>query len=154
MAIEVQVEVDKTFTVNADYDTVFALVADVPRSAGHFPKIDQLVDTGDNTFRWEMEKIGVKKYYFQTVYACKYTDNHEEGWVKWTPVQDVGNAVVSGSWHLTRDNGETGLHLKTNATMHLPFPGVAGMVVKPFVSREFTSMVDTYIENLKKTLNT
>ncbi|WP_345544389.1 hypothetical protein, partial [Streptomyces chitinivorans] len=72
MAITVSIELNRELELPAGYDEVFELLADVPRSASHFPKVHQLTDLGDNAYRWEMEKVGVDKHAIQSVYACKY----------------------------------------------------------------------------------
>jgi hypothetical protein len=61
MAFVVTFDLAREFAVAAPADEVFALLADVPLSASHVPKLVRLVDLGDDTFRWEMEKIGTKR---------------------------------------------------------------------------------------------
>jgi len=56
MAITVPFDLSYEFEVKAPYATVFAELADVPKSAGHFPKLEKLVDPGGGSYRWEMEK--------------------------------------------------------------------------------------------------
>ncbi|MBF0449906.1 MAG: SRPBCC family protein [Candidatus Magnetomorum sp.] len=153
MAFKVNVDIRKEFDVPADYDQVFAVLSTVPDSASHFPKVDQLVDLGDNSYRWEMEKIGIQKYYLQTVYACKYESDKDSGSITWKPISDVGNAEIEGSWKVTKQGDRTHIELNTKGVMTLPFPGLAKMVIGPFASREFESMVNQYIENLKKAFN-
>jgi len=153
MAFKVNVDIKKEFDVTADFDKVFDLLASVPDSVSHFPKVDQLVDMGDNSFRWEMEKLGIQKYYIQTVYACKYESNKDAGSIVWKPVKDVGNAEIEGSWNITKQGDQVHLELKTKGILTLPFPSLAKMVIAPFATREFEGMVDQYIENLKKALN-
>ncbi|ETR74688.1 MAG: hypothetical protein OMM_06191 [Candidatus Magnetoglobus multicellularis str. Araruama] len=153
MAFKVNVDIKKEFDVPADYDKVFDLLANVPESVSHFPKVDQLVDIGDNCFRWEMEKLGVKNYYIQTVYACKYASDKDSGSITWEPVKDVGNAEIEGAWKISKQGDQTHVELHTKGLMTLPFPSLAKMVVAPFAKREFETMVNQYIENLKKTFN-
>ncbi len=152
MAFTTSVEVDETFEVSCPRDQVFAIVADVPWSVSHFPKLNQLVDLGGNTYRWEMEKIGVDRYSFQTVYACKYTSNEEKGWVKWAPVKGEGNGQVSGKWTLKAlDDDTTRVRLQTTAELDLPLPKLTKMVVAPIVTREFQGLIETYLDNLAET---
>jgi carbon monoxide dehydrogenase subunit G len=153
MAFKVNVDIQKEFDVPADFDKVFDLLANVPESVSHFPKVDQLVDLGDNSFRWEMEKIGIQKYYLQTVYGCKYESDKDSGSITWKPVSNVGNAEIEGSWKINNQGDRTHIELKTKGILTLPFPGLAKMVIAPFASREFEGMVNQYIENLKKTFN-
>ena len=84
MAIKVNIDLGYEFAVKADFATVFDTLSDVPTSASYFPKVEQLVDLGKNTFRWEMAKIGLAQANLQTVYASKYTSNKAKGSVVWT----------------------------------------------------------------------
>ena len=151
MSITVNIEIQREFTMNGDYDTVFDLLADVPRSVAHFPKVEKLTDLGDNTYRWEMEKVGVDKHNIQAVYACRYSPDKSRGVIDWEPVKGEGNGLVSGRWDI-RDNGDgtTGLQFRTEAEMTLPLPGILKMAVSPVIKHEFNGLVDTYINNLKK----
>ncbi len=153
MAFIVSVDINREFRVTCPMDRVFDLLADVPESVSHFPKVDQLVDLGDGKYRWEMKPVGPPKYNIQTVYACKYTNNREKGWVKWTPVKKEGNSLVKGKWAL-KDLGDdgTGIKLSTSGEMEIPLPRLIKMAVAPIVAHEFEGLVDKYIANLTKTL--
>ncbi len=152
MAFTTEIKIKRSFDVNCAFDTVFALLADVPKSAGHFPKVEQLVPMGDNTFRWDMEKIGIDKYFIQTVYACKYSNMKAVGLVKWAPVPGVGNGLVQGQWNIKK-TGEKSTHIDfdTKGDLTIDLPALVKIVVAPLVGIEFNSLVDKYIENLKKT---
>ena len=152
MAVKVNIEIDREFTVGADKDTVFALLADVPGSASHFPKVEELTDLGDNSYKWEMEKVGLGDHAIQTVYACKYIPDEAMGTVTWEPIKDTGNSVVSGSWTVTAAGEGTNVKFKTNAKMTLPLPGLLKLAISPVVKHEFNTMVDEYIDNLKGAL--
>ncbi len=148
MAIKVTIDMGYEFVVNADFTTVFDTLSDVPKSASFFPKVDQLVDRGDNTYRWEMAKIGIAQANLQTIYASKYTSNKAKGSVVWTPVEGEGNALVSGSWKITDKKKSTHLVLKLQGELTLPLPGLMKMVVGPVVEAEFEKLVEQYIDNL------
>lgn len=150
MAITVSIDLGYEFGVKAPASEVFAVLSDVPASASHFPRVDQLVDLGGNTYRWEMEKIGVAQVKLQTVYACKYTSNKAKGTVVWTPVKGEGNAQVSGNWKITDKKKSTHLVLTIQGELSLPLPGLMKMVVTPMVEAEFEKMVEAYIANLTR----
>ena len=46
MSFTVNIDLAYTFDVKASAADVFAVLADVPTSASHFPKVDKLVDLG------------------------------------------------------------------------------------------------------------
>lgn len=153
MAFKVNIDIDKSFTVSADLATTFALLSDVPKSAEHFPKVDQLIDLGDGTYRWETDKVGLGDHAIQTVYASTYETDENEGTVEWTPVKGEGNALVSGKWSLEESGSGTTARLVSSAELELPMPKLLKMAIAPVVKHEFTSMVDTYIENIQEELN-
>nr|WP_282562678.1 SRPBCC family protein [Marinobacter panjinensis] len=135
----------------AGYDKVFELLADVPESASHFPKVHKLVDLGDNTYRWEMEKVGVDKHAIQSVYACKYYPDKDNGKITWEPVKGEGNGVVKGSWTLkAKDDNTTSVKFQTSAELTVPLPSLLKLAISPVIKHEFNSLVDTYMSNLKK----
>lgn len=150
MAITVNIDLGFEFDVKAKAGDVFDVLSDVPTSASHFPKVHQLVDLGSNTYRWEMEKVGVGSVNIQTVYASKYTSNKTKGTVVWTPVKGEGNALVSGSWKIKDNKKSTNLVLEIKGELNLPLPGLMKMVVAPLVEAEFEKMIEQYIANLTK----
>lgn len=154
MAVTIEMEVTREMEVNVPYDKVFDLLADVEKSGSHFPRVESLTPMGDGVFRWASEKVGVDKYQLQSVYVCKYTNNRDEGWVRWVPVPGVGNGQVSGDWKIeSLGPDRTRATLRTKAAAEVPVPKLAKMLVAPFVKREINSATDTYIANLKKTLS-
>lgn len=150
MTINVHIELGYEFSVKASASAVFELLSDVPASASHFPKVHKLVDLGNNTYRWEMEKIGLSQVNLQTIYASKYTSNKAKGTVVWTPVKGEGNALVSGSWKISDKKKSTDLVLKIDGDLSIPLPGLMKMVIAPVVEAEFEKMVEKYIDNLTK----
>jgi carbon monoxide dehydrogenase subunit G len=150
MTVAVDIDLGYEFAVKAPFDQVFALLADVPTSASHFPKVDRLVDMGDGVYRWEMQRVGTAQVGIQTVYACKYVSDAKKGSVTWTPVKGVGNAQISGSWKITDKKGSTAIVLKTKGTVEVALPALMRMVVVPVVNGEFEKLVEKYIDNLIK----
>jgi carbon monoxide dehydrogenase subunit G len=151
MAVTVKIDLGYEFEVKAKFDDVFAVLADVPTSVSHFPKVDKLTDMGDGVYKWEMEKVGTKEIGIQTIYASKYKSDKAKGTVTWTPVEGVGNALVGGHWKIKDNNKKsTKIELKTTGEINLPLPGLMKMVVQPVVESEFEKLVDKYIDNLIK----
>lgn len=151
MAISVELDLGYEFTVRAPFKQVFDLVADVPASVSHFPKVEQLVDMGQGVYRWEMEKLGSAQVHIQTVYASKYVSDRKKGSVVWTPVQGIGNAQVGGSWKVSEVKKGTKLVLQIHGTTDVPLPALMKMVVEPVVQAEFEKLVEKYIDNLIQT---
>lgn len=150
MSIVVNIDLGYEFEVKANASEVFDVLADVPISASFFPKVDKLVDLGDNSYRWEMAKIGLAQIHLQTIYASKYVSDKAKGAVVWTPIEGIGNALVSGNWKITGKKNSTHIVLKTHGDLTIPLPGLVKMVIAPVVEAEFKKMVEQYIDNLTK----
>jgi carbon monoxide dehydrogenase subunit G len=150
MAISVPFDLEYEFEVKALAKDVFAVLSDVPKSASHFPKVANLVDLGDNVYRWEMEKVGTAQVNIQTIYASKYVSDAKKGSVVWTPVKGEGNALVGGSWKITDKKTTTQLALKIKGELTVPLPGLMKMVVAPIVLSENEKLIDKYLANLIK----
>ena len=150
MAITVPFDLAYEFEVNAPFAEVFSVLADVPTSASHFPKLARLVDLGEGAYRWEMEKVGTASAHLQTVYASRYVADKKKGRVAWTPLAGQGNALVGGSWAISNKKTFTHLVLRLEGELHLPLPGLMTALVRPVVIGEYEKLVEQYIDNLIK----
>jgi carbon monoxide dehydrogenase subunit G len=148
MAIAIPFALTYEFEVKAPTAEVFAVLADVPTSASHFPKVDRLVDLGDHSYRWELQKVGTAQAHIQTVYASTYVADAKKGTVRWMPVRGVGNGQVSGSWTLTDNKTSTRVVLAIHGELTVPLPALMKVVVAPIVIRENEKLIEKYIANL------
>jgi carbon monoxide dehydrogenase subunit G len=148
MAITVPFDLAYEFEVDAPASEVFAVLADVPTSASHFPKVARLVDLGGNAYRWEMERIGTAQVHIQTVYASRYVSDKKKRTVVWTPIAGEGNALIAGSWAITDRKTFTRVVLKIGGELHVQLPGLMKAIVAPVVSNENEKLIEQYIANL------
>ncbi len=148
MTVQAEVDLEYEFAVKAKAKPVFALLSDIPKSSSHFPKVQAITDLGKGMFQWEMQRVGTPQINIQTVYASKYKIDAKKSVVSWTPVKDVGNAQVSGSWMITDQKNSTALKLVVRATVFVPLPDIIQAIVQPVVSAEFEKLLDQYIANL------
>ncbi|MBC7619564.1 MAG: SRPBCC family protein [Candidatus Saccharibacteria bacterium] len=148
MSISVTLELGYEFEVNASFKKVFDVLSDVPTSAGFYPQVEELVDMGDNTYRWEMEKVGTDQVNLQVVYASQYVINRKKGSIAWTAVEGVGNSLIAGSWQLTNHKKTTHIVLTVEGEITLPFPALMRRVVQPVVKAEFERLTEEYIAKL------
>ena len=151
MTVSVDIDLGYEFAVKAPLDKVFGVLADVPLSVSHFPKVDKLVDMGEGVYRWEMQRVGTAQVGIQTVHACKYASDRKKGTVTWTPVKGVGNAQIHGSWKASEKKGATNIVFKTAGQVEVALPALMKMIVVPVVHGEFEKLVEKYIDNLIKT---
>ena len=150
MAITIPFDLAYEFEVNAPFAEVFSVLADVPTSASHFPKLARLVDLGGGSYRWEMDKVGTETIHIQTIYASHYVADKKKGSVVWTPVAGQGNAQVGGSWAIGNKKTYTHLLLRIAGELQLPLPGLMKALVTPVVISEYEKLVELYIANLIK----
>lgn len=153
MSFTVTININRTFNTAASFEKVFELLSNVAKSSSFFPKVEQMVDLGDNIWRWEMERIGIGEHTLQqSIYACKYASDKERKTVTWTPVDGIGNAVVSGKWELTPKQEECKVTLQSNGVLTVSLPGFLEFFLSPLIRMEFEGIIDQYIANLKKEL--
>jgi len=150
MAVIVPFDMRYEFEVKAPAAEVFAVLADVPTSASFFPKVDRLVALGDNTFRWELQKVGTAQVGIQTIYASKYVSDAKKGTVVWTPVKGVGNGLVGGSWTLQDRKRSTHVALAIHGEITVPLPALMKLIVQPIVTGENEKLIEKYLANLVK----
>lgn len=136
------------FDVRAGADEVYAVLADVPASASHFPQVERLIDLGGNSYRWELHKVGVAPVEIQTVYACRYAADPKKRTVRWSPLPGVGNARIGGSWTVTRKKKSTHLVLDIEGEVSVALPGLMKPLVVPVVAGENEKLLEQYIDNL------
>jgi uncharacterized membrane protein len=148
MSISVELDVSPEVSVTAPIGEVFALLADVPASARHFPQVRSLVALGDGVYRWEMEQVGTRRIHIQTIYASRYTHDKARGTVTWQPVPGVGNALIGGSWKVGRGRPGTRLVLTTHAVVLIDLPGLMTRVAAPLVKNELNRLVAVYVGKL------
>jgi hypothetical protein len=148
MSLQVPIAVAYEFDVRASCDEVYAVLSDVPTSAGFFPGVERVVPLGRGVYRWDMEGVGLRELELRTVYAARYVSSKARGTVVWTPVPGIGNAEVGGSWRIVRGKASTALRLDIDATVHTPFAPLLRLAVEPVLRVEFETRVEHYIDNL------
>lgn len=152
--MKVEVAHTACFDVDSKVASVFDLLADVPRSAAHFPDVEALVAMGDNRFRWEMKPISVLNFNHQVVYACDYVNDDDGLGLEWTPVAEAGNSLIAGRWRFEAlAGGGTRVNFETSGKLDVPAPKVFQKAARPFVEKQFCSLIDKYHANLKRALS-
>ena len=98
MSITVPVHLGYEFEVKAKAADVFAVLADVPLSASHFPKVHQLTDLGGGAYRWEMEKVGTEHINIQTMHTSQLSDQLHQGLIDLalTTDKDLETSIAEG----------------------------------------------------------
>jgi carbon monoxide dehydrogenase subunit G len=151
VSIELTSHVERSVEVAVEPEQAFALLCDVPDSVSHFPDLDRLTGA-DGTYTWTLKKVGVGKVSIQLVYACAYANDPATRSLTWTPVEGVGNGVVSGSWSVEAVGSGTRLTLRNHLVLTLDLPRLLRGVAEGLVARENARMIEAYVANLATTL--
>lgn len=148
MAFDMEVDFERTEEVACAMGKIFDVLADVPFSAEFMPTLDSIEDLGDETYQWNIQKVGLDKWAIETVYVCAYYWDKKEGWVEWQAVEG-GNAMINGRWDLEKiDAKHTRVTFTNSGTFEIPVPKIAKIIVAPIATREFEKSVNGYIDNL------
>lgn len=153
MSFTVTIAINRSFHTKAPAEKVFELLADVEKSGSFFPKVEKMVNLGDNTWRWEMERIGIGEHTLQqTIYACRYHSDKNSLNVTWTPVEGIGNGIVEGKWEIVPMEGEARIIFHSGGVLTVGLPAFLDFLLSPLIRLEFERLVDEYITNLTNAL--
>ena len=86
------------------------------------------------------------------VSVTRYTRSESEKWIRWTPVKE-GNGSFNGCWELRKEGNKTHVHFENEGYLELPLPRLTKRLVKPFVEKQFQTLLDEYIANLQRTFD-
>jgi ribosome-associated toxin RatA of RatAB toxin-antitoxin module len=153
MAVEIDAETRKSFTVSKSPDESYALISNVADSAAHFPRVRSLTAREDNIYEWLLEGEKVRSKSFAAEYACRYFCDPERRTVRWTAVDGFGNSRITGSWVLSASGAGTKIEFYNSFVMTLDVPRLFKRVAAPIVKRINGKLIDNYLENIAKTLN-
>ncbi len=147
---EVTVRVKRSAVVSAPPEDVHAVLANVPDSGAHFPEVTSLTES-DGVYTWVLREKGGGGMTLQITYACRYVADPDTHAVTWTPVSEVGNARVSGSWSIAAEGSGTRFTLDNELTVLLNVSRLVAKVAKPLVQRGYTNQLERYVANLAAT---
>ncbi len=150
--MELKSQISRSVNTLAPADSVYALLADVPKSVAHFPEMESL--TFENgAYVWRMKKLGAGPVSFQVVYAAVYTFDPATRSVRWDGVRGFGNTQVTGRWVIDAQPTGTRFTLETTFALDLPLPGFLRGTAESLLARENERLISTYLNNLKATLD-
>lgn len=150
--MELKSQVSRGIHTRAAPDAVYAMLADVPKSVGHFPDMESLTFE-KGAYVWRMKKLGAGPVSFQVVYAAVYSFDPAARSVRWEGVPGFGNTKVSGRWVVEPQASGTRFTLETSFNLDAPFPGFLRGAAESLMTRENDRLIATYLQNLKTTLD-
>jgi hypothetical protein len=102
----------------------------------------------ENCWQWQMTPSGAGGSYFDIIYACSYNINHEEFTINWTPVEDIGNAVVHGRWCVFEQYAKIYLDI----VIKVPFPKVFCKIANQIANKIFSISMNKHLKQLENYL--
>ncbi len=139
-----------TLEVPEDPDAVYAVLADVPDSAAHFPSLQRL-EEADGGYRWVLRPLGAGRLSAQLTWTCRYDVDAGRRVVSWAAVRGVGNSEVTGSWSIRRTGSGTRLVLRNELVFRLDVPRLFRRPAQPVFERENARVMAGYLANLEVT---
>lgn len=152
MAFDVEFYYETVAEIPCNWEDAYELLADVPRSASHFPKLLRTVDLLGGGWRWEI-LFGVGKASLQAIYASRYISDKELRTVIWEPLEDsTANGKVSGRWTVEETPEGCKCRLTYKADFVFPLPKIMKAAVSGLIKNEFVRMTNGYVRNLERVL--
>ena len=152
-----EIAIQQDFQVATPPDRVFDFLADTRATVAHYPKIDTLIDLGDDCWRWELKPTGIKGISHRLVYSIRYDFDREARRITWAPLQaEADNADIRGSFEIAAAPGDaaaTHVTLDTDGRVHLPLPKLMIPAARPVVHAEFKQQIRHFIANLCRALS-
>jgi hypothetical protein len=133
-------------------DTVYTLLADVPRSIAHFPDVDSVRET-NGVWQWRLRELGAGPVRFQVTYSNRYHTDPDARRVWWERVPSFGNTQVDGRWILSPDGAGTRITMDARFVIATGFPRLLRPAVEAVVAHENERLIGAYMQNLVKTLH-
>ncbi len=143
----------RVLDVGWSVERAFDLVANVPRSAGHFPGLRGIDDLGGGVFRWRLGAIKLPGYSFDAGYTARYTFDPVAGTVTWKSVPGAGNVQEEGSWLVQAVGPSTHLRFTSTLTVDTPVPRLMERVVKKAAPGVTNRLMATYLAKIAATMD-
>ncbi len=153
MGTIIPVKVNQEIRVAASPDEMHQLISDVPRSASHYPDLQNLVALDPVTYRWEMVPFGYAGVSMQPVYVLRYVHHRDALRVTWDTVPEEGHFVtVEGDWQLAPDGSGTHGIITLDMRFDLPVPKMFVSMAQQMIGEQTQNQLIGYTQALTKTL--
>jgi hypothetical protein len=153
MAIRAPIRSRRITTLQVPIEETTPLLADVPGTLRHFPRLQQLTEIDIDVYRWDLEKLGPPSYKLPVSFATQIKVDAPARTVRLTPVPDVGNAQIGAELRIREVKGGCSITLWVSGEVLVPLPRIFARVAAPIVVREFDALVDGFTENMQRVVS-
>ncbi len=147
---KITVETEKYFEVSTPVNETWKILSQTEQAVSHYPKLESIENIEGNKWVWKLEKIGLKNFYHQIVYAVEYHFDEEAGTIRWEPLPELGNSIISGAFEITETENGSQVRLTTTGEMDMPIPKLFRSMAVAFIEKEFDSHISQFAQNLQK----
>jgi hypothetical protein len=124
----------------------YALVADVPLSASHYPGLQRLEDLGEGAYRWHLSRYEAAGHQLDVGYTAHYTSDPAKRRVQWRSQRGPGdNVAADGAWQVGPQGQGAYLDFDIALWAKVPVPRLAGPLARRTVSAIFRRQIQTYL---------
>lgn len=148
---DVDVVFQKKITVNKSPEEVFKYISDFKKTSKHVPGLETFKKTGENRYLWKFKPVGAMGVEIAAEYETEF-EVLENKCVKWQSIPGSGNTDVKGEFRIKKKGDGSELELKVETVAHLPIPGFAKSIARPFVEKNVKEVMEGYLRNLKEAL--
>lgn len=146
---KIDIQIEKAFDVDANMEDTWDFLIDTPKTVSHYPKLEALESLGTNQWLWKLEKIGIKNFSHQVIYAVEYHFDEGAGTIVWEPLSEHGNSIIHGRFEVQETKNGSRVVLATHGKLDIPVPALLKRMAMPFVEQEFSSHIEQFSNNLK-----
>jgi len=147
--VKVNIAIERSLIVAAPYQQVAPLLQDLEGTIGRFPKLKKLTRIGDDSYLWDMHRIGSKlaNISHEVSYAARYRVDLRKGEVSWQALPKHGNASIEGSFSLVGVDDETRLEFRVQGELReVPVPLLYRPIAPAFIQNRFSNLVEQFLE--------
>lgn len=116
--------------------------------AKSFPGVEKLEPTGNDTYRWQFEKIAYGGYDFAIGFTTRFRNEGDA--LVMEPVADGSKNQLSGRWKLESAGSGTKVHFEASLTLELPVPFFLKGMATSVTQKEITGLFRRYVERAPK----
>lgn len=149
--MDIKLNLVKTHSVTDSPAELMAALSDIPTTLSHFPKLKPLTELAPNRYRWDLEAIGAAGIEHEVSFATDFVVDAEAGQIRFTAVDGIGNAQISGLFRTQEKGGVTELVLEVGGSLHdIKVPMLLRAPAKPFIKGMFERLVDRFVERVSE----
>ncbi|MBD2859541.1 SRPBCC family protein [Spongiibacter sp. KMU-158] len=149
---KIDIKIEKPFDVDASVEAAWDYLCQTQKTIAHYPKLESLSAIGEHQWLWKLEKIGIRNFSHQIVYAVQYHFDEAENRIGWEPLKEHGNSIIRGAFDISETDTGCRVVLSTTGKLDIPVPTLLKSMAAPFVEKEFNSHIEQFAQNLQRAI--